>query len=106
MVYNVNDSIKLDCFVWLGDISFGSSKLDITFEWKLHQSTVNSAVYHSPPLYDIYTDFHHLNNISLTDAGKYSCSVYVNDIDNGIQTDIITEYRDITIRGKLGSLNK
>ena len=103
LVYTVNDTIILNCTVSTIslDNSFINSQLTTTFEWKLHQSTISSTVYDSPPSYNIYSKFHHLDNISLSDAGKYSCSVYVNDIDNGIQSDIITEYRDITIRGKL-----
>ena len=103
LVYTVNDTVILNCTVRLNN-SFINSRLSITFDWQLNQSTISSSVVYpnsSLPLYDIYSSIHQLDNISLSDAGKYSCSVYVNDIDNGIQSDIITEYRNITIRGKL-----
>ena len=101
--FTVSDSPVLNCTVRLNN-SFINSQLSITFEWQLNQSTISSSdVYQnsSPPLYTTYSSSYQLDNISPSDSGNYSCSVYVNDIDNGIQSDIITEYRDITIRGKL-----
>ncbi len=104
LVYTVNDTVILNCTVRLNN-SFINSRLNITFEWRqLNQSTISSSVVYQnshPPLDTTYYSIYQLDNISLSDAGKYSCSVYVNDIDNGIQSDIITEYRDITIRGEL-----
>ena len=98
--FTVGNSPVLNCTVRLNN-SFINSQLSITFEWQLNQSTISSSdVYQnssSPPLDTTYSSTYQLDNISPSDAGNYSCSVYVYDIDNGIQSDIITEYYFIVV---------
>ena len=99
--YSVDDSIVLNCTVRLNN-SFVSSRLAINFQWRLQQTVINSSVQYqdsSPPLHTTYYNIYQLNNISLSDAGNYTCSVYVNDTDNNIQSDLITGHYIINIKG-------
>ena len=99
--YNVNDNISLSCHIKYPK----SSHIDVTI---VNMQWLNSSNHtlHSYTGFNDYTE-HTLNytisNVKLSDAGQYTCSVFINTLMNNnviLDSGTTSNSTNITIKSK------
>ena len=102
MYYNVNDSISLSCHIKYPK----SSLIDIDTTVNIQWLNSSNHILHSYTGLNDYTE-HTLNytisNVKLSDAGQYTCSVFINTLMNNnviLDSGTTSNFTNITIKRK------
>ena len=102
MYYNVNDSISLSCHIKYPM----SSHIDIDTTVNIQWLNSSNHILHSYTALNDYTE-HTLNytisNVKLSDAGQYTCSVFINTLMNNnvvLDSGTTSNFTNITIKRK------
>lgn len=106
-VYNIKHNLQLHCTVYF-NIRFIPTNFAVNFQWKVKNSSTGfinllSEVLSQSSNYltnASYSSTYNLDSLSISDAGNYSCSVYLNsmDTDTSQQKPAATVYAQLHIK--------
>ena len=71
--YEVGNNLTLSCYVTEPNLPLIDINTTLNIKWSSHKNTTNNYTVH--PYNNKFT--HNLTNVSLSDAGEYSCSYYL-----------------------------
>ena len=81
MYYNVSDNISLSCQIKYPKSSHIDIATNVNIQW-LNSSNHTLHSYTGPNDYTEHTLNYTISNVKLSDAGQYTCSVFINAVMN------------------------
>ena len=102
MYYNVNDSIFLSCHIKYPMSPHIDANTNLTIQW-LNSSNHTLHSYTGLNDYTEHTLNYTISNVKLSDAGQYTCSVFINTLMNNdviLDSGTTSNSTNITIKRK------